>query len=223
MTSAPSPLVKICGVTRREDAECAVRSGASFVGVILAPGGKRTIARDRAADLLDGIDARRVGVFVDASVDEMVAAALAIGLDVLQLHGSEAPEAAAELRAAGPWSVWKALRPRTADDFAHDAARYADPASVDGILLDGWSPDAPGGTGARFPWEAIARRRAVLPTEIALIAAGGLNPSNVSEAVRLLRPDVVDVSSGVERSPGIKDHDAVLGFVHAARSSLPGF
>jgi phosphoribosylanthranilate isomerase len=121
---------------------------------------------------------------------------------------------AAALREAG-WTVWKAVRPRDGAEF--EAAARAWSGAVDALLLDGWSPDAPGGTGARFPWTEVAALRGALSAGTGLVAAGGLLPGNVARAVRLLRPDVVDVSSGVESSPGIKDPGAVRDFVAAAR------
>ena len=215
MTGAWPPRVKVCGLTRHQDAEAAVEAGAVYLGVILAPGGKRTVTADAARAIFGGLQAGRVGVFVDAGADELRAAAARAGLDVLQLHGDEPPELAAAMRAAG-FEVWKALRPRTGEEFAAEAARYAD--SVDAILLDGWSPDARGGTGARFPWAEVAAHRSALPEGVRLIAAGGLRPDNVAEAASILRPDVVDVSSGVETAPGVKDPALVRGFLAAVRS-----
>ncbi|HEX7240964.1 MAG TPA: hypothetical protein VF263_11900, partial [Longimicrobiaceae bacterium] len=112
-----APLLKVCGITRREDAEAAVGAGAAYLGVILAPGGKRTVAAEAVPGLLDGVDALRVGVFVDAGEEELRAAAAIAGLHVLQLHGDEPPELLERLRATGRWTVWKALRPRGAADF----------------------------------------------------------------------------------------------------------
>jgi phosphoribosylanthranilate isomerase len=125
-------------------------------------------------------------------------AARTAGLHVLQLHGDERPEMAAALRARG-WTVWKALRPRTGDEFAAGGPRWA--GAVDALLLDGFSHAARGGTGASFPWAEIAARRDALPDGVALVAAGGLRPENVAEAAAILRPRVVDVSSGVESAP----------------------
>lgn len=208
------PRVKICGLTRREDAQAAVAAGASFLGVILAPGGKRTLSPEHAGEVLAALPATRVGVFVDAEVEEMQRSAVTARLDVLQLHGDETPETARALREAG-WTVWKALRPRGGAEFTAGVARWA--GAVDALLLDGWSPEAHGGTGASFPWREIAALRGRVPEDLALVVAGGLRPENVVEAAELLRPGVVDVSSGVESAPGIKDHDAIRAFVAAAR------
>ncbi|HET8656364.1 MAG TPA: phosphoribosylanthranilate isomerase [Longimicrobiaceae bacterium] len=209
--------VKICGLRRREDAERVAALGAEFAGVILAPGGKRSVSPADAAALFDGLPVRRVGVFVDARADDLRRAADEARLDVLQLHGAEAPALLRALRAEGRWTVWKAVRPRGAREFTAALDRYAD--CADGLLLDGWSAAAVGGTGARFPWEAVAEHRDLVPEWLALIAAGGLRPGNVREAIALLRPAAVDVSSGVEASPGVKDGAAVEAFVSAARAA----
>lgn len=209
--------VKICGLTRREDAERAASAGAAFGGVILAPGGKRSVSATQAAAVLEGLPLRRVGVFVDAPLDALLRDARAAGLHVVQLHGDEDASFVRALRSAGQWTIWKAVRPRTAEEFAAAVEAFAP--AVDGLLLDGWSAEARGGTGHRFPWEEVARVRGLLPPEVELIAAGGLNPGNVGRAVELLRPAVVDVSSGVELSPGVKDPAGVAAFVAAALAS----
>jgi phosphoribosylanthranilate isomerase len=215
LTQGESPRVKVCGITRREDAETAAAAGADFLGVILAPGGKRTVSAAAARDLLAGLGVLRVGVFVGSSEAEVLRAAEDAALHVVQLHGDETPETADALRRAG-LTVWKALRPRSGEDFADNVGRYA--SSVDAILLDGWSARAHGGTGAKFPWAEVAPHRHLLPQGVQLVAAGGMRAENVAEAAGLLRPDVVDVSSGVESAPGVKDAGAVRAFVAAVRS-----
>lgn len=207
---------KVCGITRREDAEAAAVAGAAYLGVVLAPGGKRTVPPEAAGDLLDGLPAARVGVFVDASADALRRAAEAARLDVLQLHGAEPPELLLRLRAEGRWRVWKALRPRGAAEFREGVARWA--GAADALLLDGFSAEAHGGTGTRFPWEEVAAVRGGLPAGTELVVAGGLRADNVARAVELLRPDVVDVSSGVESAPGVKDRAAIERFAAALRA-----
>jgi phosphoribosylanthranilate isomerase len=209
--------VKICGLTRREDAEAAAAAGADYAGVILAPGYRRSVLPAAAAEILGSLPLRRVGVFVDAGLEEIRAAAERAGLDVVQLHGFEPPALARALREEGRWRVWKALRPRSVAEFVAEVERYA--GVVDALLVDGWSERAAGGTGTAFEWEEIARQREALG-ETALVVAGGLSAENVARAVRLLRPAAVDVSSGVERSPGAKDAAAVAQFVAAARGAL---
>lgn len=212
-----APAIKICGLTRRADAELACQAGAAYLGVILAPGGRRSITAAAAAEVVGSLPATAVGVFVDQPVEEVASLAERAGVGVLQLHGAEGPEVIETLRARGPWWIWKAVRPRTAEEFLAAVERYAGVA--DALLLDGWSAAAPGGTGARFPWELVAPLRERVPAGVALVAAGGMRAENVAEAVRLLRPDVVDVSSGVETAPGEKSAARVRDFATAVLRS----
>jgi len=212
-----TPALKFCGLTRRADAELACEAGAAYLGVILAPGGRRTVSAATAAEAVRGLRAEAVGVFVDQSVAEVASLAERAGVSVLQLHGEESPDTIATLRARGAWRIWKAVRPRTAEEFLSALERYA--GVVDALLLDGSSAAAPGGTGARFPWELNAPLRGGVPAGVALVAAGGMRVENVAEAVRLLRPDVVDVSSGVESAPGEKSAGLIQDFAAAVRRS----
>ena len=203
--------VKICGITSLEDGLAAVEAGADAVGFVFWPGSPRRIDARRAraigAQLPPSIV--RVGVFVDAGRERLARTAEAAGLDLLQLHGSDAPEAFADL----PRRAWKALR--VGDDFTPSAAlRYEGRAA--GLLFDGSSGSAPGGTGQAFDWR---RARALRPQLRFVMLAGGLTPANVAGAVRLAAPDGVDVSSGVERSPGRKDAHRMRDFVAAARQA----
>ncbi|HEX6306700.1 MAG TPA: phosphoribosylanthranilate isomerase [Longimicrobiales bacterium] len=211
--------VKICGVCRPEDARSAAAAGATYIGVILAPGRARTRSHVEAGAILDAGGVRRVGVFVDEAPESVSAAARALDLDVVQLHGAERVDAIERIRASFSGEVWKAVRVRHAGDIAADAAVYG--TGVDALLLDGWSAAGHGGIGARFDWEGIARSHAV-PMGVRIVVAGGLTPENVADAVRLLRPAVVDVSSGVELSPGCKSPDRVRAFVAAARGVKGG-
>jgi phosphoribosylanthranilate isomerase len=209
--------VKICGVCSAADAEAAGLAGAGYVGVILAPGFSRTVSLDAAAVILAAAGTRRAGVFVDASPADVLRAADRLALDVVQLHGDESPETVAEVVAGGGTRVWKAVRVREAADVKDAVARFG--SLVDGLLLDGWSAAAHGGVGARFDWAAGAAARSGLPAGVDLIVAGGLRPDNVAAAVALLRPRVVDVSSGVESSPGRKSIRLVHEFMEGARSA----
>ncbi|MEX2571272.1 MAG: phosphoribosylanthranilate isomerase [Gemmatimonadota bacterium] len=216
--------VKICGLTRRQDVVAAESAGAAFGGVILAPGSPRTVAPSHVAEIFRGSSLDRCGVFVDESRDRILELVSELALSVVQLHGDEPPEWAAELRASSGVTVWKAIRPRSGEEFVAAAQSYG--GAVDGLLLDGWSAAGRGGTGARFPWSAIAPHRMAL-ADLALIAAGGLTPRNVAEAVARLTPEVVDVSSGVERAPGIKDERLIRSFIttasrEPAKRSAPG-
>jgi phosphoribosylanthranilate isomerase len=209
------PAVKVCGLTRLRDAEVAVEAGAAYLGAILAPGYRRSVTASAARVIFRGFQAQAVGVFVDSDGDALRSAAGSAGLRVVQLHGEESPEVADEVRSAG-YEVWKAVRVRDADDVDAALRRYA--GSVDALLLDGYDPAAAGGTGTRFDWAAVAARLHGRPDGLRVVAAGGLRPDNVAEAARALRPDAVDVSSGVESAPGIKDPHAVRSFVRAVRA-----
>jgi phosphoribosylanthranilate isomerase len=159
--------------------------------------------------------ARPVGVFVDAPPKTVSRTASGIGLAVVQLHGVETPEQCKTLRAEG-CRVWKALRPRTPGQLARLTDRYA--GVVDGILVEGYSEQAAGGTGTGIPYEWLrdpfsGHAQGGPPR---LILAGGLTPANVADAIRAVGPDVVDVSSGVERSPGEKDAELIRAFVAQA-------
>lgn len=209
------PAVKICGVTRRSDAEGVAHAGTDFIGVILAPGYRRSVSARSAAAMLASLPVRRVGVFVDAPLGDLLEAAAVASLDVLQLHGDESEEYVTEARSRSGATVWKAIRPRSGHEFQALVSRYA--ASADGLLVDSWAPHARGGSGVRFAWDAVGTVRDAVPESRKLIVAGGLDHTNVAAAVELLRPHVVDVSSGVESAPGIKDLELVARFVHAAR------
>jgi phosphoribosylanthranilate isomerase len=201
-----TPAVKICGLTRRTDAAAAERAGATYLGAVLAPSPRRVEASSAAA-MFEGLSARRVGVFVNADERELARTGECAGLDVLQLHGDEPPELFRTLRAAGEWQLWKAVRVRAAADLEEAIDRFGDVA--DALLLDAWADGARGGTGRTFPWDEVAPVRDRMPDRLGLIVAGGLRATNVARAVEVLRPDVVDVGSGVESSPGIKDHDEI--------------
>lgn len=213
--------VKICGVCRPEDAAVAAASGADYIGVILAPGYGRSRTVAEAALIFDAAPGvQRVGVLVDAPPDEAAAAGDHLRLDVVQLHGNEAPDDVAALRSAGSFRVWKVVRPLTAADLLEAVRRFAH--VVDGLVLDGPGRAAGAGagwTGARFPWDAVADGRGHVPAGLDVVVAGGLGPDNVASAIARLAPDVVDVSSGVESAPGAKDPERVRAFIAAARSA----
>jgi phosphoribosylanthranilate isomerase len=209
--------VKICGVCRAEDARMVERAGADYVGVVLAPGTARSQSVQSAGEIYASAGTiRRAGVFVDAEFPWAASVARQLGLHILQLHGSEDAEHVSALRDAGDWRVWKALRPRSQAEFMDQVKRYA--TVVHGILLDGYSAHATGGSGTAFPWEDVARARDRFPAHVDLIVAGGLHAANVERVIELLAPGIVDVSSGVEESRGIKSESRVRAFIAAARS-----
>jgi len=202
--------IKICGLTRAEDAATAVAAGADALGVVLAPS-KRQVTLDQAAAVFADVPplVARVGVFVDAQADAVWEAVARLGLTAVQFHGDEAPETCA----AAPVPVIKALRVGPGFDAA-DVGRYR--GAVAALLLDTYVPGEQGGTGMTFDWDRVA---GLLPRDIPVVLAGGLGPDNVAEAVRTLRPYAVDVSSGVEQAPGVKDHARVAAFCDAVRAA----
>jgi indole-3-glycerol phosphate synthase/phosphoribosylanthranilate isomerase len=204
--------VKICGITSVEDGLVAAQAGADAVGFVFWPGSPRRVdlaAARRIARALPPF-VLRVGVFVDAPRPEMARAVEEVGLDLLQLHGREAPESLADLprRAIKAVGVGRDFEPE-------EALRYEGRAA--GILLDTRGDGGrPGGTGQTFDWTRV---RAVREKASFLMLAGGLNPANVHLALTAVRPDGVDVSSGVEAAPGRKDPEKVRAFVAAVREA----
>jgi phosphoribosylanthranilate isomerase len=204
--------VKICGITRREDAWLAADLGAAAVGFIFWPGSRRFIEPTAAGDIVRGLPASvvPVGVFVNQPAEHVNAVAQALGLGAVQLHGVETPEYCA--RVAVP--VIKAVP--VGGDFR--VAAVADlPAGVT-VLLDVDDPVAHGGTGRTVDWTAAREVARVRRT----ILAGGLTPENVGAAIRAVEPAGIDVSSGVESAPGIKDECCLRRFFDAIASSATG-
>jgi phosphoribosylanthranilate isomerase len=203
-------------MTRAIDAAQAISLGASYVGVIFA-GGPRTLTAAAAREVLAATagSTRRVGVFGAIGADEIARIADAVALDIVQLHADPDVRTIRAVRSAVGRPIWAALRVRGVE-LPASAEGIADEA--DGVVLDARVDHALGGTGVALPWEALAGRLGPLRGRGLLVLAGGLTPANVSVAIDALGPDVVDVSSGVESSPGIKDHQlmrAFAGAVHA--------
>ncbi len=214
-----TPAVKICGLVRPDDAAVAVASGARYVGAIFA-GGPRIVSAAAARLVFEQAGtATRVVVVGHEPVDDIVRTAMAAGADIVQLHGDPSPRMVLDLRERWPGGIWAALRvaPSTFDsDRAVELFRVAD-----GVVLDAYVSGALGGTGVAIDWRALEAPvqavRAAADASALLVLAGGLTPDNVQSGIRWLAPDVVDVSSGVESAPGIKDHARVRRFVAAAR------
>jgi phosphoribosylanthranilate isomerase len=203
--------VKVCGLTSPEDAIAVADAGADAVGFVFWPGSPRHVEPELARRISDALPpfVVRVGVFVDAPREILRRTAEEVGLDLLQLHGSETPDSLAGL----PRRVLKAVA--VGDGFRpEDAWRFEGHAA--GILLDTRSESAPGGTGRSFDWSAA---RAVRDRASFLVLAGGLTPESVGAAIAAVAPDGVDVSSGVESAPGRKDAARVRAFVRAVRES----
>ena len=201
--------VKICGITRPEDAELAVSLGAWAIGLIFHEPSPRKVDLDTAASL--GAEYRRqvevVGVFVNRDLDYVAEIADACSLTMLQLHGDEGPIYCDEIRHRTGLKVMKAARVRDAASLqALNAFRR-----VDYHLVDAHHPDLFGGTGETFDWELLRSRHSQVP----LVLSGGLTPDNVADGIRATQPDGVDTASGTEAAPGVKDPDKVLAFFRA--------
>lgn len=213
------PRVKICGLTRPEDVAFAVESGASFVGVIFA-GGPRSISPERARTVLEPAAGKvaRVGVFRTLDPVEISAVAGSAGLDVAQLHGEPATEEVRRIREHTGLAVWAVVRVRGSSLPDHLPELFE---AADAVLLETYVPGLLGGTGQQLPWRELgAELLPVRPPGSTMVLAGGLNPENVARASAELSPDIVDVSSGVELEPGVKDHELIRTFVAAARGAL---
>lgn len=201
--------IKFCGLTRAIDAEHAVALGASYVGVIFA-GGPRLLTVPRAAEVLAHVpdSVARVGVFGDQTATEIANTAEAVGLSVVQLHVVD-PARVERLRQLFDGDVWLVHRVKDGD-LPAAAAELA--TQGDGIVLDTFVPTVLGGSGVAIAWDRLAPRLDTIRPSKRLILAGGLRPENVARAIAAIGPDVVDVSSGVEAAPGIKDHERMTAF-----------
>ncbi|MEO6718676.1 MAG: phosphoribosylanthranilate isomerase [Novosphingobium sp.] len=211
------PAIKLCGLTTPKSLDAAIASRADYVGLNFFPPSPRNISLGDAAALAARTEGRitRVGVFVDASDISIAEAVTAASLDVIQLHGAENPQRAAQLKAQFGLPVWKALTVASKADVAR-ARAYAGAADL--ILFDAKTPRGsalPGGMGLSFDWSLVANWNG----PIAWGLAGGLTAENVGEAIRLTGAPLVDTSSGVESAPGVKDVDKIAAFCKAARSA----
>lgn len=207
--------IKICGLTRSVDAEYADAGGVDYLGVIFA-GGLRERTPMQARDTLAGRRARKVGVFANQPADVIATLVEMVGLHVVQLHGAADVTRVESVRAATGKEVWAVVR--TADGVLPDGVEELGDAA-DALLIDAHVAGQLGGSGVRVPWDRLGESLDALDYHPRIVLAGGLTPDNVAEAIDLVAPNVVDVSSGVESSPGIKDHARVRAFVAAVRSA----
>jgi phosphoribosylanthranilate isomerase len=206
--------IKICGLTRSIDAEYADAAGVEYLGVIFA-GGPRERTPEQARDTLAGRRARKVGVFAEQPEDVIATAVETVGLHDIQLHGGADPERVERVRAATGKEVWAVVR--TADGVLPDSIEELGDAA-DALLIDAHVPGKLGGSGVQVPWDRLGESLDTLDYHPRIVLAGGLTADTVAEAIDLVAPNVVDVSSGVESSPGIKDHSRIRAFVGAVRS-----
>jgi phosphoribosylanthranilate isomerase len=212
-----SLIVKICGLSTRETLDVALEAGADMVGFVFFPPSPRHLSLETARELGKQVKghAKKVALTVDAD-DAMLAAIVeALQPDILQLHGRETAARSGDIKQKFGLQVMKVIAVESASDLA-SLPGYA--AVADSILFDAHAPreaTRPGGLGAVFDWHVLENLDLRLP----FMVSGGLNAENVAEAVRVTRAGGVDVSSGVERTPGVKDPDMIRGFIRAARAA----
>jgi len=197
----------VCGITRPEDGLAAVNAGADAIGLVFYPPSPRAVTIEQAQAIVEQLPpfVTVVGLFVNETRDKIEQILQQVSIDLLQFHGDESPEMCEGY--GRPWI--KAIRMKEEVDLIAETAAYA---SSRGVLLDAYQAGKPGGTGNVFDWQRI-------PTELAgrIILAGGLNPDNVDEAVRRVRPWAVDVSGGVEATKGIKDVQKIAAFIRGVK------
>ena len=200
---------KICGITCIDDALAAVNAGADAIGFVFYAKSPRSVTAQQARGIIAALPpfVTTVGLFVNATACELNETLDAVPLDLLQFHGDETPD-----QCEGYHRPWiKALRVKAGDDIAAACKAYA---GASGILLDTYVEGVPGGTGQAFDWSLIPQGLSK-----PIILAGGLSAGNVAQAIAQVRPYAVDVSGGVEKSKGIKDHDRIRAFMQAVRAT----
>ena len=198
--------VKICGITNLEDAQCAVAAGADALGFVFYENSPRYVHPEKVGQIVSALPpfVTTVGLFVNADAEMIQQTMLTTGLNVVQLHGDESPEDCI----LNPYPVIKAVRVKGVESLTG-----IDNYHVSALLLDAWNDQQYGGTGESFDWQLAKKLTGRLP----LILAGGLNPDNVAQAIQVVNPYAVDVSSGVEESPGRKDHNKIREFIQQVR------
>jgi phosphoribosylanthranilate isomerase len=209
LTFVPRTRIKICGITRLADAVAAAEAGADAIGFVFHPASPRCIEPDAAGEIIAALPpfVTTVGLFVDADPVVVETTLSAARLDVLQFHGDETPAFCAQFERP----FLKAIRVRAGVDLLQCDRQFTHAAA---LLLDAYREGVPGGTGQRFDWDLVPR---TLRQRIVL--SGGLDPANVGEGIRRLRPWAVDVSSGVEAAKGIKDAALITAFANAVRAA----
>ena len=206
--------IKICGITRKQDALAAARCGANAIGLVFYASSPRYVTPARATELMRALPpfVMSVGLFVDASADEVTRTLAAARVDLLQFHGNESPAYCRQISRQCGVPYLKAARVRPGLDLLQYAHDYHD---AKALLLDAYVEGAHGGTGSTFDWALIPKN---LPLPVVL--SGGLTPENVTMAIQAVRPWAVDVSSGVEISKGIKDTAKIAAFVTGVRNAI---
>ncbi len=212
-----APAIKICGIAMPQALDAAIEARADYIGLVFFAKSPRNVSLRDASMLAERATGRTkvVGLFVDANDTTIGEAVTAARLDIIQVHGKETPERVAQWRAQFGLPVWKALSVASRDDVVN-AAAFAGVADM--ILFDAKAPkgaDLPGGLGLVFDWDLLSAYRGEAPWGL----AGGLSPDNVADAVRRTGTALVDVSSGVESAPSVKDADRIRTFCFNARNA----
>jgi phosphoribosylanthranilate isomerase len=205
----PSTRIKICGITRPDDARAATDCGADAIGLVFFADSPRTVSVDQALQIAAVVPplVNIVALFVDEPAASIERILIEVPISLIQFHGAESADFCQQF--ARPWI--KSVRVRAGFDLAQACRDYP---SARGILVDSWQEGVPGGTGKTFDWN-LAQGEQLLP----VILAGGLHAGNVGEAIRALRPAAVDLSSGVECAPGVKDAAKIQQFIAAVRAA----
>ena len=203
--------IKICGITNLDDALVVAESGADALGFIFYSKSPRYVSPEKAKEIIENLprEITRVGVFVNHRAKEVKEIVGFCGLNLVQLHGNETPEYCRQFTAS---IVIKAFSPKTENDL-HILKDYP----VSAVLLDTFDPKLYGGTGKTSSWELVSMIKKSHP----LILSGGLNINNITEAMETVHPDAIDINSGVESSPGEKDHDKVRKIIELMRQNDP--
>jgi len=207
--------VKICGLSEPETLQTAISSGARFIGLVFYPPSPRNVSFDTAWNLARAVptSVRSVGLFVNPEDEQLERIVTGIQLDMIQLHGEESPGRINEIKEQFSMPVIKAIRVASEDDLK-DIEGFE--SAADWLLFDAKPAGAklPGGTGESFDWNILKNREFKKPWML----SGGLDESNVKEALSILKPNAVDISSGVEISPGQKDADKIKDFINAVKT-----
>jgi phosphoribosylanthranilate isomerase len=203
---------KICGITRAQDIQSVVEAGADAIGFVFFPPSPRHVSIEQAQSLASLVPAyvQLVGLFVNASAEEIQTVLDSVPLDVLQLHGDETPEQCQQIALHCKRRWYKAIQVKPDLDILTEIQRYQ-AVGASAVLLDAWHPDLKGGTGHCFDWNQFPQ------LDIPLILAGGLTPENVSDAIDTTAAFAVDVSGGVESAKGIKDQQLIEKFMQGVQ------
>lgn len=207
--------IKICGLSTPVTLACAIESGARYIGFVFYPPSPRHVEIDTAKELGLQIPTgvRAVGLFVNPTDEQLENTLGKVGLDMIQLHGDETPARVTEIKDKTKMPVMKAIRVATESDLDNIEDFEA---AADWLLFDAKSPDKYGGTGHSFDWNILKGKTFSRPWML----GGGLNADNVGEALSILSPDAVDVSSGVESTKGVKDIEKIKAFINATKNAI---